>query len=104
MTGNRLTVAVSPTACAQEKEIAERMYIISDQDYTEVVGVLAREVYENSVRRFYVALERQPHLSSEGDSYGRLRLLGRILMQEAKTWEVDPTQTKWLSAQRSYRA
>ena len=104
MLENKLTVAYSPVAGGQQREIAERMYDINHQDYTEVVGVIARATYERAVRRFYKALESRPDLQGEGKHYQRLRFLGQLYMEEAQLFEITEEQRMFLDVQRKARA
>ena len=91
-------MAYSTVAGAQQREIGERMYVIAQQDYDEVVGGFARSSYEEAVRVFY---RENGNVETESERY---RMLGAGYICEAQGALVKGEERSKLLEIRKVRA
>ena len=104
MENDQITVAVAPVGGGQERSIEEREYIMGFQDYTEVVGVIARPFYEKSVALFYEELAGDGALQAEGQRFDRLRMLGKKYIEVAKGFQLSGEDRTKVIKERAVRA
>ncbi|TAN58983.1 methyltransferase domain-containing protein, partial [bacterium] len=102
---NDVTVCYPPVGGGQQRSIEERHYTISFQDFTEVVGALAKETYRKAVADFYSELARSEELRRPDNYFGRMRALGIKYMDAAKAFQqLTDEQKGTLIGQRQIRA
>jgi len=100
----KVTVAYSPVAGGQQREIGERMYIISTQDFTEVVGGISRGFYEQAVSNYYEEIKDNPELLKEHNIKGRLKTLGKNYIEIADRFNLSEEQKRTVLRERKIRA
>ncbi|MFA5350183.1 MAG: type I phosphomannose isomerase catalytic subunit [Candidatus Omnitrophota bacterium] len=88
MRRGEVTVSYSKVAGGQQREIGERLYVISSQDFTEVAGGLSRALYEEAVRRFYKELAENKALNNPDDYMLRLVAIGDKYIEVAEEFKV----------------
>ncbi|MFA4992053.1 MAG: hypothetical protein WC569_05700 [Candidatus Omnitrophota bacterium] len=101
---NTTSMAYAPAAGGQIREIGERMYVISYQDFTEVVGGVARGFYEKAVRDFNAKLERSEDLQRDDNWRERSFVLGKCYMDVAGQFSLSEEQISGVLRQRDIRA
>ncbi|HNQ51128.1 MAG TPA: hypothetical protein PKL03_06795 [Candidatus Omnitrophota bacterium] len=100
----RVAMAYSPVIGGQQRSIGERLYIISEQDFTELVGGAARYFYETAVSNYYDDLAENEGLHPEDMYRERMRLLGKHYIDVADTFVLNADQREQLLKQRQIRA
>ena len=97
-------MAYSPSAGGQQREIGERMYVISYQDFTEVVGGVARGFYEKAVRNFYRELKQSKELRQLENYSDRARALGVHYIKVAEAFKLSLKHKATVLKERALRS
>jgi hypothetical protein len=104
MMRGKVTVAFSNVGGGQQRQIEERAYVISTQDYNEIVGGIARGFYETAVAEFYSLMERTPKLFEEDNCMGRLICLGENYIEVADNVALKDREIESILQARRTRA
>jgi phosphomannomutase len=96
---DKICMGFSPVAGGQERDIGEREYVISYQDFTEITGGLARKFYEQAVSRYYKQLGRTKGLRLKD----RFRLLGSSYIEVGKGFRLEEEDKTRLLRERRMR-
>ncbi|MFW6173453.1 MAG: glycerate kinase type-2 family protein, partial [Elusimicrobiota bacterium] len=98
VSGNTVAVLFAPVIGGQQREIGERMYVISTQDYTELVGSIARRFYEEAVSNF------ENEYDGENSKYDLLKILGKKFIERANSFSLEEKEKEFLLKERRKRA
>ncbi|HEC91984.1 MAG TPA: pyruvate kinase, partial [Candidatus Atribacteria bacterium] len=98
-----ITVAFSHIAGGQQRSITEREYIIGFQDFTEVVGAIARSFYERAVADYYRELKNRLDLQLQGKEANRTLLLGKKYIKVAEGFILSREKVDELREVRTIR-
>ncbi|RKY39001.1 MAG: hypothetical protein DRP72_00730, partial [Candidatus Omnitrophota bacterium] len=94
----KVCMGYSPVGGGQIREIGEREYMISYQDFTEIVGGVVRRFYEQAVDSYYKKLTGLKSLEE------RFRILGKSYIEVAKELKLDRKVRDNLLEERRRRA
>ena len=80
------------------------MYVISYQDFTEVVGGVARGFYERAVALFYKAWRKDVNLQGKANYTDRAKFLGSCYIKVAAGFKLTKKHIAMVLKQRRLRA